>query len=57
MNWDQESFLSSYCPHSTIILSGEVCGGIHGGNRLGGNAIVDFVVYGRIAGTNAAAGK
>ncbi len=40
-----------------LYAAGEVCGGIHGGNRLGGNAIVDFVVYGRIAGTNAAAGK
>lgn len=34
--------------------AGEVCGGIHGGNRLGGNALVDTVVFGRIAGTNAA---
>ena len=38
-----------------LFAAGEVTGGIHGGNRLGGNAIVDFVVYGRIAGTSAAA--
>ena len=40
-----------------LYAAGEVCGGIHGGNRLGGNAIVDFCVYGRIAGTNAANNK
>ena len=39
-----------------LFAAGEVTGGIHGGNRLGGNAIVDFVVYGRIAGANAAQG-
>ena len=32
---------------------GEVTGGIHGANRLGGNAIADIVVFGRIAGQNA----
>jgi fumarate reductase flavoprotein subunit len=37
--------------------AGEVTGGVHGGNRLGGNAVADVVTYGRIAGTNAAAGK
>lgn len=37
-----------------LYCAGEITGVIHGGNRLGGNAIVDFVVFGRIAGTNAA---
>ena len=37
-----------------LFAAGEVTGGIHGGNRLGGNAIVDFTVFGRIAGTKAA---
>ena len=32
---------------------GEVTGGIHGANRLGGNAIADIVVFGQIAGQNA----
>ncbi len=36
-----------------LYAAGEVTGGIHGGNRLGGNAIVDTVVYGKIAGENA----
>ena len=30
-------------------------GGIHGNNRLGGNAYPDIITFGRIAGTNAAA--
>lgn len=35
-----------------LYAAGEVVGGIHGTNRLGGNAITDIVVYGRIAGSN-----
>lgn len=38
-----------------LYAAGEVTGGVHGANRLGGNAVADIVVYGRIAGTNAAA--
>ena len=34
--------------------AGEVTGGIHGSNRLGGNALADINVFGRIAGRNAA---
>lgn len=37
-----------------LYATGEVTGGIHGANRVGGNAVVDTVVFGRIAGTNAA---
>lgn len=37
-----------------LLAAGEVTGGIHGGNRLGGNAVVDTVVFGRIAGKTAA---
>lgn len=37
-----------------LYAAGEVTGGLHGGNRLGGNAIVDTVVFGKIAGENAA---
>ena len=40
-----------------LYAAGEVCGGIHAGNRLGGNAMTDFLVFGSIAGTNAAEGK
>lgn len=40
-----------------LYAAGEVTGGIHGANRLGGNAITDLVVFGRIAGENAAQEK
>ncbi len=38
-----------------LYAAGEVTGGIHGANRLGGNALTDTVVFGRIAGEQAAA--
>ncbi|CEO99188.1 hypothetical protein PBRA_001094, partial [Plasmodiophora brassicae] len=34
--------------------AGEVTGGVHGGNRLGGNSLLECVVFGRIAGRQAA---
>ncbi len=37
-----------------LFAAGEVTGGVHGANRLGGNAVADFVVFGRIAGAQAA---
>ena len=36
-----------------LFAAGEVTGGVHGGNRLGGNAMADIVTFGRIAGRNA----
>ncbi len=33
-----------------LFAAGEITGGVHGANRLGGNAVSDFVVFGRIAG-------
>lgn len=38
-----------------LFAAGEVTGGVHGANRLGGNAVADFVVFGRIAGASAQA--
>ncbi len=38
-----------------LFAAGEVTGGVHGGNRIGGNAVADIVTFGRIAGTNASA--
>lgn len=35
--------------------AGEVVGGIHGANRIGGNAIADIIIFGTLAGRNAAA--
>ncbi len=37
-----------------LYAAGEITGGVHGANRLGGNAVADIVVFGRIAGANAA---
>lgn len=37
-----------------LYAAGEVTGGIHGRNRLMGNSLLDIIVFGRIAGKNAA---
>lgn len=37
-----------------LYAAGEVTGGVHGANRIGGNAVTDIVVFGRIAGQTAA---
>jgi fumarate reductase flavoprotein subunit len=37
-----------------LYAAGEITGGVHGANRLGGNAVADFIVFGRIAGQRAA---
>jgi fumarate reductase flavoprotein subunit len=44
-------------PIPRLYAAGEVSGGIHGANRLGGNATGSTTVYGRIAGVNAAKEK
>ncbi len=38
-----------------LYAAGELTGGVHGGNRLGGNAVTDIMVFGRQAGVHAAA--
>ncbi len=37
-----------------LYAAGEITGGVHGGNRLGGNAMADIITFGRIAGESAA---
>ncbi len=37
-----------------LYAAGEVTGGVHGENRLAGNSLLDVLVFGRIAGRNAA---
>ncbi|HCA21629.1 MAG TPA: flavocytochrome c, partial [Lachnospiraceae bacterium] len=36
-----------------LFAAGEVTGGVHGGNRLGGTAVTDIIVFGQIAGNSA----
>jgi len=38
-----------------LFAAGEVAGGMHGANRLGGNSLSDLIVFGRRAGQSAAA--
>ena len=42
-------------PIPGLFAAGEVTGGVHGGNRLGGNAVADIVIFGRIAAESAMA--
>lgn len=44
-------------PIPRLYAAGEVTGGVHGSNRLGANASPDAIVFGRIAGANAAREK
>lgn len=37
-----------------LYAAGEITGGVHGANRIGGNAMTDITVFGNIAGNNAA---
>jgi len=41
-------------PIPGLYAAGEVAGGVHGRNRLGGNSLLDCVVFGRVAGATAA---
>jgi len=36
-----------------LFAAGELCGGVHGANRLGGSSLLGCVVYGRVAGDTA----
>lgn len=36
-----------------LFAAGEVTGGVHGANRIGGNAVADIVVFGRVASASA----
>jgi len=43
-------------PIPGLYAAGEVIGGVHGKNRLGGSSLLEAVVFGRIAGEKAAKG-
>lgn len=54
INQDAQVLKEDGSPIKNLYAAGEVTGGVHGANRLGGNAVADIVVFGRIAGTKAA---
>ncbi|PMG49555.1 flavocytochrome c [Shewanella sp. 10N.286.52.B9] len=54
INEKAEVYLNNGKKVNGLYASGEVTGGVHGKNRLGGNAIADTVVFGRLAGNEAA---
>lgn len=41
-------------PIPGLYAAGEVIGGVHGQNRLGGSSLLEAVVFGRLAGESAA---
>merc|ERR1719331_491563 len=43
----------SGAPIKGLYCAGEVAGGVHGNNRLGGNSLLDCVVFGRVTGVAA----
>jgi hypothetical protein len=45
---------SSGKPIPGLYAAGEVAGGVHGNNRLGGNSLLDCVVFGRVSGKHCA---
>ncbi|MEN6465267.1 MAG: flavocytochrome c [Syntrophaceae bacterium] len=46
--------IESHQPIGRFYAAGEIAGGIHGASRLGSNAIPECLIFGRIAGVNAA---
>ena len=40
-------------PIPGLFAAGEVTGGVHGGNRIGGNAVADIIPFGRISANSA----
>lgn len=53
INTNSEVLDTQKSPIAGLYAAGEVTGGVHGANRLGGNAVTDIVVFGRNAATNA----
>jgi succinate dehydrogenase/fumarate reductase flavoprotein subunit len=47
--------IETHRPIKGFFAAGEITGGIHGASRLGSMSIIDCLVFGRIAGRNAAA--
>lgn len=54
INTNTEVLNAKGTPIKNLYAAGEVTGGVHGGNRIGGNAVLDITVFGKIAGESAA---
>jgi fumarate reductase flavoprotein subunit len=54
INTDAQVMAKDGKPIPGLFAAGERTGGVHGANRLGGNSITQTIVFGRIAGENAA---
>jgi len=54
MNPDAEILTSDEKVIGGLYAAGEAMGGVHGNNRLGGNSLLDCVVFGRVSGRSAA---
>ena len=57
LHYQNGGLLINSCCETTVknlFAAGEITGGIHGKNRLMGNSLSDIIVFGRIAGKNAA---
>merc|ERR1712241_1457328 len=54
INGDAESLGADERIVGGLYSAGEAAGGIHGNNRLGGNSLLDCVVFGRVSGRSAA---
>ena len=54
INTNAEVLDTQGTPSKGLYASGEVVGGIHGDNRIGGNAVADIIIFGRQAGNKSA---
>jgi fumarate reductase flavoprotein subunit len=54
INTDTAVLNASHQVIAGAFAAGEVVGGIHGGNRIGGNAVADIIIFGTLAGHQAA---
>lgn len=54
VNTNSQVLLKNNTPIKGLYAAGEVVGGIHGANRLGGNAMADITIFGRRSGERAA---
>ena len=53
VNTETQVLRTDGTPIPGLYAAGEVTGGLHGANRLGGNGVADIVVNGRLAGMTA----